>query len=139
MVVFLMETFFNNSRFTYALENNKINIPPESVILGDEGFLLKTYLMKPQSRRLHLTDAEKIFNYRLSRTRRIVENALGILANCFRIFHRPINLNPNTVPKLDRITCALHNWIIKTSKTSVGNAVSVDIEDTESGTIINGS
>ena len=38
--------------------------------------------MKPHSKR-EMTAAQHIFNYRLSRARRIVENALGILANSY--------------------------------------------------------
>lgn len=95
--------------------------------------------MKPFSRRLNLTDEDKIYNNRLSRARRIVENAFGILTCCFRIFSRPINMNPKHVPKVVITACALHNWIRKTTKNPIGSTLSVDIEDTESGRIIGGS
>ena len=84
-----------------GLENNVIRIPaPESipftnrqspyVIIGDDAFPLKPYLMKPYAGR-GLTPEQIIFNYRLSRARRISENAFGILAARFQIFKKPIN------------------------------------------------
>ncbi len=52
-------------------------------IVGDEAFALKTIKMKPFSKR-NMSREERIFDYRLSRSRRIVENAFGILANRFQ-------------------------------------------------------
>ena len=51
------------------------------VIVGDEAFPLKTYLMRPYSGSQSKRDSkESIFNYRLSRTRRLTENEFGILS-----------------------------------------------------------
>ena len=60
------------------------------VIVGDDAFALTKNLMKPYPRNT-LNDAERIFNYRLSRFRRISENAFGILSARFRIINSTIN------------------------------------------------
>jgi len=53
----------------------------------------------------------RIYNYRLSRARRIVENALGILAKRFLVFLTPIALEPHKVEKIVMVSCALHNFL----------------------------
>lgn len=104
---------FAKSSLRIAIEENQLNLPNGYVILGDEAFPLTPYLMKPYPRRNQLSIPQKVFNYRLCRARRIVENAFGILSARFRIFKSPIVLKTNTVIKLIKATCALHNWIRK--------------------------
>lgn len=57
-------------------------------------------------------EGQRIFNYRLSRTHRIVENAFGIICNWFRILrlHVPILLSPEKVKKIV-LCCKLHNFL----------------------------
>lgn len=60
-----------------------------------------------------MSPEERIYNYRVSRARRVVENAFGILASKFRIFEKPITLKLETVDKVVLACCAIHNWLKK--------------------------
>ena len=80
------------------------------VIVADDAFPLKEYIMKPYGLR-NLTVHQRVFNYHLSRARRIVENAFGILASRFRIFLSPILLKPENAEKIVLASCALHNYL----------------------------
>lgn len=64
------------------LEEKSLNVPPPTALpnsntilpyhlVADEAFPLKDYILKPFPRR-NLTDSQTIFNYRLSRARRII-------------------------------------------------------------------
>ena len=59
----------------------------------------------------YLPENKHIFNYRLSRARRVIENAFGILASKFRIFRRPIIAKAEKVTLITQATCALHNFL----------------------------
>ena len=111
-------------------------LPESGVIVGDAAFPLKTYLMKPYPGDNLSVDA-KIFNYRLSRARRIVENAFGILVSRFRVFEKPIPTKLDTVDAMVCATCALHNWLRKKSKSYI-TAACIDRED-QHGNLLPGS
>ena len=66
--------------------------------------------MKPYSRR-NLTEEERIFNYRLSRARRVVENAFGILAMIFQCILGCLNQCPDTVDSVVLACVTLHNLL----------------------------
>ena len=53
--------------------------PLNCFLVGDEIFPLKAWLLRPYPG--NLTDSQKVFNYRLSRSRRTMENTLGILVS----------------------------------------------------------
>ena len=59
-------------------------IPMPYTILADDAFPLRRWLLKPYPQRNLLHD-QRIYNYRLCRARRIVENSFGILANRWRV------------------------------------------------------
>jgi hypothetical protein len=52
----------------------------------DNAFPLAKHLMKPYPSR-NLSEERQLFNYRLSRARRISENVFGLLASRFHVFH----------------------------------------------------
>ena len=82
-----------------CFEDNSLNVPEGSKIPGMdvellhflveyEIFPLKTWLMRPYPGTLDET--QRIYNYRVSRARRTIENVFGILAAGWRIFRKAI-------------------------------------------------
>lgn len=112
----------NSSLYTAINVNNTLNIPaPKPLtnrrknipycIIGDDAFALSPTLMKPYPRSTNLSVKQQVFNYRLCRARRVVENAFGILCSRFRIFTRPLNTNLKTTESIITCCCALHNFL----------------------------
>ena len=114
---------YNNSSLAKALTNNTLDIPNEThlpgsdiitpfVTVADDAFALKTYQMKPYSFR-NLTKEKQVFNYRLSRARRVVEHAFGILSQRFRVFGKAIPLSPEKAQIITMAACCLHNFLLR--------------------------
>ena len=99
------------------------------VIVGDDAFPLKTNLLKPYPRET-LRQSERIYNYRLSRARRVIENCFGIAASRFRVFRRPIIAKVETVVDITKAIVALHNYLIVNSNMYCPNGY-VDSETNE--------
>ena len=110
---------FNACQLKRRIEDGRIGFPgPAPItqggrdvpyfILADDAFALKTWLMKPYGRRM-LTREERIANYRISRGRRVVENAFGILVSRFRVMLTTIELLPATVREVVFTCVVLHN------------------------------
>ncbi|KAG1927296.1 protein ALP1-like [Pimephales promelas] len=85
-----------------APELGKVN----PVIVADEAFPLKPYLLRPHPGRRLPTD-KRMFNYRLSRARRISENVFGILSQRFRVFRRTLQVQPSVVDQVVKAACVL--------------------------------
>lgn len=110
----------NDSVFGNKLRNNTLNLPADQplypggpelphVFIGDEAFPLMRNLMRayPKSK---LTDSRRIYNYRLSRARQVVEHAFGILAARWRVYRKPFECRVELVDKIVNATCVLHNY-----------------------------
>ena len=104
------------------------------VIVADDAFTLRENIMKPYTFR-SLAHEKKIFNYRLSRARRIVENAFGILANRFRVFLSPMLLSPENVEKVTLASCTLHNLLREHPPSEYTPPGTFDLENIETGSV----
>ncbi|XP_049700170.2 uncharacterized protein LOC126055353 [Helicoverpa armigera] len=96
---------FTNSILWNKMCTNSLNLPPPHplpgsnidvpyVFLGDGAFALSEHLMKPYPDQHNIGSAKREFNKRLSSARVVVENTFGILAARFRVFRKPIPLQP---------------------------------------------
>ncbi|XP_069800071.1 uncharacterized protein [Dendropsophus ebraccatus] len=81
------------------------------VVVADEAFQMCENLLKPYSSR-GLNYRQRIYNYRLTRARRFVECAFGILMAKWRVFTRPIQLQPDVVDELIKAAVVLHNFVL---------------------------
>ena len=112
-----------NSAFGERLQTNTLHLPEDAplpgepfmgpqphVFVADEAFPLRHNLMRPYPG-LHLTRRERIYNYRLSRARLVVENAFGILVSQWRLYHRVVPLLPANMDACIKATCILHNFM----------------------------
>lgn len=118
------------------LPNYPVKLP--YVFVGDDAFALSENLMKPY-KGSHLTDHQRIYNYRCSRARGLSENAFGILVSRFRIFQKPIQLSPTKVRRIVLTCCYLHNYIRKMRLHAYMPTGSVDMQRIETGETVPGS
>ena len=114
----------------YTMENNTLKLPPPRPLpllkddfynteertpvpfafVGDDAFQLTKYCMKPYGGK-NMADDQRIFDYRLSRKRRVTKNAFGIWVNRFRFFSVRNNLNESNVFTVVLASVVLHNML----------------------------
>nr|XP_029713201.1 protein ALP1-like [Aedes albopictus] len=116
---------FSSSEFGSRLLQGRLGLPQAAslvdgplmpyFIVGDAAFPLKTNLMRPYPGR-NLPPLQEHFNYRLSRARRVIENAFGILVSRWRILLSPLFLHPESADNLVKATLVLHNFVKSTNE-----------------------
>lgn len=141
---------FKNSTLHKKIESGNMNLPSPKplpgrnknipyVILADTAFALANNVMKPYSGIHNIGSKERVFNYRLSRARRTVENAFGISSAVFRILRKPLLLEPEKAELVVMAIVHLHNFLRK-SKSSRSIYTSPGTFDSEvEGKVIQGS
>ncbi|XKL59922.1 hypothetical protein PGB90_000938 [Kerria lacca] len=94
---------FKNCSLYKKLNRNELGFPRPKPLcgrhkeipyffIGDEAFTLTHKFMKVYSRTHLKGSLERIFNYRLCRARRVVENVFGISLSVFRVLRKPLLL-----------------------------------------------
>ncbi|XP_062556435.1 uncharacterized protein LOC134221259 [Armigeres subalbatus] len=115
---------FSSSDMYQLLIKGKLNVPPDAllpdneltmkmpyVFVGDEAYPLVRHLIRPYPRN-QLTTSLAYFNSRLSRARKCVECAFGIMSSKWRILLKPIETSPKLGDDIVKAICILHNVII---------------------------
>ncbi|XP_029944258.1 putative nuclease HARBI1 [Salarias fasciatus] len=113
-----------NSTFGQALREGTLPLPQDlhlpgadhrhlqpHVFVADEAFPLRRNLMRPFPGRGGLTREQRVFNYRLSRARLVVEDAFGIWSAQWRAFRGALEILPEVAEKCVKATCLLHNFM----------------------------
>ena len=111
----------NASSIPKLIETNQIGFPPPEPLpgdvkdmpyffIGDDIFALRTWMMKPYANR-GMTTEERVFNYRLSRARRVVENAFGILVQRWQVMLNTCQHRSDTVRLIVKTCLVLHNLL----------------------------
>jgi hypothetical protein len=144
---------FRNTEFYRKLKNDDLYLPQDEALPGwtipvpytlvaEDAFPLTRYTMKPYATDLNKGSPKRVFNYRLLRARRIVENAFGLLASVFRIFRKPIEIKvESTVVDIVLICVYLHNFLRSQPDSARYYSLQgcFDNEDASNGEIIRGS
>lgn len=143
---------FKHTAFGKAVLDQTLHLPePEPlpgremrmpyVFLADDAFPLTESICKPYSTDLNVGSPKRVCNYRISRARRVVENAFGLLTSVFRILHKTIDLNLENTKKVVMVCAYLHNLLRRSTQNE--NLYSppgvFDNEDTDTGIVVPGS
>ena len=89
------------------------------ILVGDEAFPFQSWLLRPYLGQ-GIPEEQRIFNYKLSRARWVIENAFGILAPSWRVFRQPIQSIVEKTDWIVKATICLHNFLWQTNSAGDG-------------------
>ena len=114
---------FASSEFGKKLKSNKLMLPEDQSLpgtstppqpfcfVGDEAFPLLPNLQRPFPGRDTILSKEKaVYCYRLSRARRCIENAFGVMVARWQILKKPLSVNVDNVVRITKACTVLHNY-----------------------------
>lgn len=81
------------------------------VLIGDSAFKFSPTLMKPYPFSTSASLEKQMFNYNLSKARRVVENAFGHLKARFRRIGKGLENHPRFNSRIIMSCCILHNFL----------------------------
>lgn len=95
--------------------------------------------MKPYSGLYEKGSKQRIFNYRLSRGRKVVENAFGICSSVFRVLRKPLLLKPENAQLAVMACVRLHNFLRKSATSKHVYCPDGALDSEENGRVILGT
>lgn len=125
--------------FGRPLPGRQMHVP--YVFVGDDAFPLSVNIMKPYPGKHVKGFPKRIYNYRLSRARRVVENVFGIITSVFRVLRKPMLVNVSTAKKVTLACVHLHNYMRQsnTSRSTYTPPGTFNSEDRDTDTTLPGA
>ena len=78
--------------------------------------------------------ANRVYNYHLSRARRVGENVFGIMTKRFRVLRKRLEFGPEKKIDVSAI-CALHNWLMAKKESKPKNVPIGTVHDEVDGEV----
>lgn len=139
-----------NSVFWKKLQNSDLNLPPEEVLgnrqtkvpyvfVGDDAFSLHEHLLKAYPVEQKKGSKKRIFNYRLCRARRVIENVFGIMSAVFRVLRKVMLLSPEKATTVVLTCVYLHNFLRESRHSRNLYTPPGTFDDDKDGTVMPGS
>jgi len=105
------------------LEKNELNLPKNEplpgrtlslpyVLVADDAFPLTEHIMKPLKTDLNKGSPKRVYNYRMSRARRVIENTFGLFSSVLRVFCKLKEIKfEDTIVNIVLACVYLHNFL----------------------------
>ena len=141
---------FTNTELCKKLETKTLCLPQpvplngreKSVpyfFIGDEAFPLSDNLMKVYPGQHPKDSKERIFNYRICRARRVVENVFVFSSSVFRMLRKPMLLEPEKAQLTAMTIACLHNFLRRSPDSAAIYPPPGMFDYEENGRVIEGS
>ncbi|XP_045109256.1 putative nuclease HARBI1 [Portunus trituberculatus] len=139
-----------NTQLYKLMEEKALNLPEpaplnerEEVVpfffVGDEAFSMSETLMKAYPGYHVKGSKQRIFNYRICRARRVVENVFGIASSVFRVLRKPLLLEPEKASCVVMTTTLLHNFLRRRPDSAELYTPPGTFDSEEAGVVRNGN